>query len=99
MKKKKRNKLRDFSIVAPDGISYKLSELRVIKDVCDALNITSVTVYNWLGSQNPYTGYYDSGLFPHAFKIGNGGGIYIPVDEFDSVVNSKLSKKNKQGVI
>ena len=89
------NKLLDFVIVAPDGNEYKLSRLRVIKDVCARLNVTTMTVYNWLGSQNPATGYYDSGKFPHAFRLGNGGGIYIPLNEFKKVIKEQRMKKLK----
>lgn len=99
----KKNKLQEFQIVAPDGSTYKLTELVVIKDVCDAFGVTSMTVYNWLGSQNPSTGYYDHGKFPHAFKLGNGGGIYIPISEFNEAIKqkkhelrAKKSKKNKR---
>ena len=93
-----KNKLQDFKIVAPDNSEYKLTELVVIKDVCDAFGVTSMTVYNWLGSQNPATGFYDQGRFPHAFKLGNGGGIYIPISEFNEAVkqrNKELRAKQK----
>lgn len=91
----------DFKIVAPDGLEFKLSELVVIRDVCETFGVTSMTVYNWIGPQNPETGYYDTGKFPHAFKLGNGGGIYIPLIDFNDFVKSKnqdiRKKVNKNG--